>query len=48
MITSFTLNLVVIVAVDPIVKVDEIVLVGANRGQDVPHIITFVFANVSK
>ena len=46
MTTSVTFNLATGVTVDPIVKVDEIILVGANIGQLVPHIITFCFTNV--
>ena len=47
MTTSFTSNLETIVEVDPIVNVDAIVLVGANRGHEVPHIITLCFVNVT-
>ena len=46
MISSITFNLVTNAEVDPIVKVDEIVLLGANSGHEVPHIITFCFVNV--
>ena len=47
MTTSLTFNLVTITEVDPIVKVDTIVLVGANKGHEVPDIITFCFVNVT-
>ena len=47
MITSFTFNLETNAEVDPIVKVDAIVLLGTNSGEETPHIITFVFVNVT-